>query len=136
MELPKKSDIRESQRFFDELAELAAEVSNKYQSIHDEVEENEGILQETEERLSEVKRIEDEIGNESIRLETLKLELHAQKIRYDGLMIRAEERLSLLNRKPLEWMEEIIMALECDESPAEILRRFRQTQEIIAGSWA
>lgn len=136
MELPKKSDIRESQRFFDELAELAAEVSNKYQSIHDEVEENEGILQENEEKVEELKSIQHRIEEQTNFLENEKLELHAQKIRYDGLMIRAEERLSLLNRKPLEWMEEIIMALECDESPAEILRRFRQTQEIIAGSWA
>lgn len=136
MKLLDKNDLRRSQRALDDLVEMASKNSDLLDSIRGAVDENEGILQETEERLEELKKMEADLEREKEALLTAKLELHADKIRYDGLMKKAEERLDLLNRQPIALLEEALLALECDETPAAIAQRFRDTHQLLNGQWS
>lgn len=136
MNLLDKQAVRESQRALDNLVEMAMKNSDLLQSLVDQTEENEGILQETEEQRREVEKLLVDLTTEREALLTAKLELHADKIRYDGLMKKAEERLDLLNRQPIVLLEEALLALECEEAPADIAKRFRDTHQLLNGQWS
>ncbi|MEG0063038.1 MAG: hypothetical protein RR740_00395 [Pseudomonas sp.] len=131
-----KAELRESERALDNLVEMAQKNSSVLSSMRDAIDENEGLLQEMEEQKAEVERMLAENAREREYLQTARLELHADKIRYDGLMKKAEERLDLLERKPIILLEEVMLALECDETPEQIAKRFKDTHELFTGQWA
>lgn len=125
------ADIRNMARALEEIEELSKKAAEVLRSASNYCEEGEGHYDTGEEFRKEAKELMDEVEKREFVIEDKRRTLERDMIRNEGILAK----IDLANKPVITLLNDILMALELDESPAVIAAELRRQHTYLDAKW-
>lgn len=124
-------DLKTLARALEAIEEISKKVAEATRSASDYLEEGEGHYDSGEEFRKEAKELMDEVEKREFYLEEKRIDLERDTIRNEGILAK----IDAANKPVIQLLNDVLMALELDESPAAIAAELRRQHAYLDAKW-
>lgn len=125
------SDLKTLARALEEIEEVTKKAAEAVRSASDYCEEGEGHYDTGEEFRKEAKELLDEVERREAALEENRRSVERDIIRAEGMLAK----IDLANKPVIQLLNDVLMVLELDESPATIAAEIRRQHAYLDAKW-
>ncbi|UKL14979.1 hypothetical protein hairong_074 [Pseudomonas phage hairong] len=125
------SDLKSLARALEMIEEVSKKAAESLRSASDYCEEGEEHYDTGDEFRKDAKELMDEIERRELMLEENRRSIERDIIRAEGMLAK----IDLANKPVIQLLNDVLMALELDESPATIAAELRRQHAYLDAKW-